>query len=70
VRTGVEDELKSFELGAIDYLTKPFNTSVLLARIEANLKKSGKEPIEAGKKQMPEGKDPADMIEIPEDKQE
>ena len=42
VRTGVEDEIKSFELGAVDYLTKPFNTAVLIARIEANLQKTGK----------------------------
>ena len=40
VRTGVEDEIKSFELGAVDYLTKPFNTAVLIARIEANLQKA------------------------------
>ncbi|MFC2091432.1 PleD family two-component system response regulator [Elusimicrobiota bacterium] len=32
-----DDEIKSFKLGAIDYMTKPFNTGVLLARIKARI---------------------------------
>ncbi len=35
-----EDKLKGFELGADDYLTKPFNMEELLARMEAILRRS------------------------------
>ncbi len=36
-----EDTLKGFEIGADDYLTKPFTMEVLLARIQAVLRRSG-----------------------------
>ncbi len=36
-----EDVLQGFELGADDYITKPFNSEELLARINAILKRSG-----------------------------
>ena len=35
-----EDTLKGFELGADDYITKPFNMEELVARINAILKRS------------------------------
>ena len=35
------DELMSMNLGADDFVTKPYNTQILLARIEALLKRSG-----------------------------
>ena len=35
-----EDELKGFQLGAADYIKKPFSQKVLLARISNLLKKS------------------------------
>jgi len=38
-----EDKLKGFEIGADDYLTKPFNMEELLARMEAILRRSFKE---------------------------
>ncbi len=39
-RDDSEDEVFGFEIGADDYITKPFNNKVLLARIKALLKKS------------------------------
>ncbi len=37
----VEDKIKGLDLGADDYLAKPFSTSELLARIRALLRRSG-----------------------------
>lgn len=37
------DEITGFKLGADDYIIKPFSPTVLLARIEAVLKRSGKD---------------------------
>lgn len=45
-----EDKLKGFEIGADDYLTKPFNMEELLARMEAILRRSSAED-----KNSPEG---------------
>lgn len=36
------DQLKGFRMGADDYIGKPFSISLLLARIEAVMKRSGK----------------------------
>ena len=38
-KTLKEDVLKGFKLGADDYLTKPFDSEVLLAKIKAILKR-------------------------------
>jgi DNA-binding response OmpR family regulator len=38
------DEILGLELGADDYITKPFDTSVLLARIKVVLRRSQREP--------------------------
>ena len=35
-----EDKLKGFELGIVDYVTKPFSPRELMARIKVNLNKS------------------------------
>ncbi len=40
-RDAVEDKVKGFELGADDYLVKPFAFSELLARIQSILRRSG-----------------------------
>ncbi len=37
-----EDKLKGFEIGGDDYITKPFNMELLLARMNAILRRSGK----------------------------
>ncbi len=39
VRNSEEDIVKALDLGADDYLTKPFNTSELIARIRANIRR-------------------------------
>lgn len=40
VRNDDHEVISALNLGADDYITKPFNADVLLARIEANLRKS------------------------------
>ena len=46
------DELQGFKLGVDEYITKPFSPKVLVARVEAVLRRSGEgnteEVIEAG----------------------
>ncbi len=42
VRSMNEDVLKGFEIGADDYITKPFNMEELLMRIEAILRRTGR----------------------------
>lgn len=36
-KTTVEDEHHGFELGAVDYISKPFNATIVKARVEAQL---------------------------------
>src|SRR5690606_11789119 len=44
VRGEEEDLVKALELGADDYMTKPFSPRTLLARIKALLRRAGMEP--------------------------
>jgi DNA-binding response OmpR family regulator len=51
VRSGEEDQVQALDLGADDYLTKPFSPRTLLARVRALLRRSGEErpaPLAAG----------------------
>lgn len=36
-KTGIEDEQKGFELGAVDYITKPVSPPIVLARVATHL---------------------------------
>lgn len=42
VRSATEDIVEALDLGADDYLIKPFDIEILLARIRANLRKAAK----------------------------
>jgi DNA-binding response OmpR family regulator len=42
------DKVQGLELGADDYVTKPFGMRELLARVRAQLRRAGKEPAESG----------------------
>lgn len=44
-RTSDEDLLNVFQLGADDYIIKPFNPAVLLARVNANLRRHGSQSV-------------------------
>ncbi len=46
-RTSTLDELQALNLGSDDYVTKPYNISVLLARIKAVLRRNGGESAES-----------------------
>jgi DNA-binding response OmpR family regulator len=51
VRSGEEDQVRGLDLGADDYLTKPFSPRTLLARVRAVLRRRGAEkpaPLIAG----------------------
>jgi two-component system OmpR family response regulator len=49
-RDAVDDRLKGFEIGADDYLVKPFALEELLARVRVVLRRSGRHtaPLEVG----------------------
>lgn len=36
-KTDIEDEMKGFELGAVDYITKPISPPIVLARVKTHL---------------------------------
>ncbi|HKI02239.1 MAG TPA: response regulator transcription factor [Thermoanaerobaculia bacterium] len=51
VRSAEEDQVQALDLGADDYLTKPFSPRTLLARVRALLRRAGEErpaPLDVG----------------------
>lgn len=51
-RASEDDKLFGFELGATDYVTKPFSMKELIARIHVHLKKTAHDIIEMGQLKM------------------
>jgi DNA-binding response OmpR family regulator len=46
VRTEMQDQALALRLGGDDYIVKPFNPELLLARIQAVLRRSARDPVE------------------------
>ena len=63
-RTGEHDKVAALDLGADDYITKPFGTSELLARIRVALRKSNQIPEE--KKEKTAGSDTKKVVVVDE----
>lgn len=60
------DKVMGLDLGADDYVTKPFSIKVLLARIKANIRRSSGEFVDVKKSGAPEAEKDADKIVIRE----
>ncbi len=60
------DKIMGLELGADDYVTKPFSVKVLLARIKANIRRSSGELCEVVETKPAENADSEDIIRIRE----
>jgi two-component system KDP operon response regulator KdpE len=60
VRDSDEEIIRALEKGANDYITKPFNPDVLLARIHANLRKAATH--EAGEPKLTNGSLRMDLV--------
>ena len=60
VRDSDKEMIAAFDLGADDYVTKPFNPDVLMARLTANLRKAATE--EAGEPELKNGRISMDLV--------
>ena len=60
VRSDDRDIIKALELGADDYVVKPFNPDILVARIKANLRKAATQ--EAGEPNLSNGNINMDLV--------
>lgn len=60
VRDSDKEVVAALSRGADDYVTKPFNIEVLIARIEANLRKSA--VLEAGEPELSNGRIRMDLV--------
>ena len=59
-RSEESDRIRGLDMGADDYVTKPFNPDVLLARINANLRKAATQ--EAGEPILVNGRIKMDLV--------
>lgn len=60
VRSNDDEIIRALEVGADDYMTKPFNPEVLLARIQANLRKAATQ--QAGEPELLNGSIRMDLV--------
>lgn len=52
-KDSVEDEIRGFEVGGIDYISKPIKPSIVLARVKTQLElKSAREKLERQNREL------------------